>query len=355
MFKRIILIFLLQITTLYAQNNKIIPYCLNNKIGFVDEFFNVLKEPSFASLEQWNNNNFILYSLNKQNKVLFNKYGSKNVQDVILLDNGYYSSYQGYDTLIYNEAGNCIRTLHNLQHDHNSSYNYIIVFDGEKENIITVNNLYIFDDKNILELYNYDPKTETALCRYKSKGYCLVKKNAIKNKEKFLFGIRSFNEGAVFGKNIETGETGFYNMDCKLIIKAEILKDTNIDDWNYFPSISDDVLSFVHEDNSYIFLSKQQVYHSSNWIITDKNGNIISKSITADYIYPFSDNVAVYKLKINDNFKYGLINKKGEIITTTLYDEINSSVNGYCMAKKNNVDYLISSNDGTVYLCNSFK
>lgn len=354
MIKKMIFIVILQITSLYAQHNKIIPYCLNKKIGFIDENFKVLIEPCFDSLEQWKDNNFILYSSNK-NKILFNRFGSKNIQDVILLDNGYYSTIQGNDTVIYNEAGKCIRILSKLQHDHYSSLDYLIVFDGERDNIITPDNTYIFSDKNILEIFNYDSKTETALCRYKSNGYCLVSNDLIKNKDKFLFGIRSFNEGVVFGKNIKTGESGFYDMNCNLIIQADVLKNTDMDDWNYFPSFNNGVVSFVNENNSNFFLSKDQVYHSTNWIIVDKNGKLLIDGITADYIYPFSDNVAVYKLKTNDLYKYGLLNKNGENITSVLYDKITPSINGYCMATNNNIDYLISSIDGTIYLCNTFK
>ena len=52
--------------------------------------------------------------------------------------------------------------------------------------------------------------------------------------------------------------------------------------------------------------------------------------------------------------KYTLINKKGILITNEEYDEIHSSINGYCMAVKDGLDYLISSKDGSIYNCNSF-
>ncbi|MBO4640445.1 MAG: WG repeat-containing protein [Treponema sp.] len=337
--------------TIWAQNNRIIPFKINKKIGFVNSNLEIVMEPSFDSIEEWNDNTFVLYSEQRKTKVLFNEFGAKNIQNIILLGNGYYSICTGTDTVIYDENSNRIRFLNNLQHDHNSTYNYMIVFNGANENILTKDGTYLFDDKKILEIYSYDPLYNTALCRYKSKGFCLITTEGIVNKVSFQFAIRSFNEGLVFGKNLQNGVLGFYDMNCNLIIKANIKKDSDMDDWNWFPSATDGVIVLTKDDNDFILLSRSQTFYSDNWHIIDKKGTILAKGIKADYIYPFSDEVAVLKICQDAQWKYCLINKKGECITKEKYDEMSSSINGYCMAKKDGVDYLICSKNGNIYKC----
>ncbi len=57
----------------------------------------------------------------------------------------------------------------------------------------------------------------------------------------------------------------------------------------------------------------------------------------------------------NDPPKYFLLDSNGEIMTKDGWDYIDTSVNGYCRARKNDIDYLISSFDGHVYPCMAFR
>ena len=352
--KKFIIILLFQITILYAQSNHLIPFKKNGKIGFVDNKISVVIEPQYDAMDKYKDDTFVMFLKDKKCYVLVNKDVTKNISNYLLLGNDCYSIYQKPDTYIYNSKGKQIRALPKLQHDHKSTLEYMIVFNGSNEDIIMESGDFLFNDEKILEVFDYDKKTQTALVRYVSKGFCLITTNGIKNKDRFIFGIRSLEDSMVFGKNTKTGESGFYDMDCNLIIKAEIKSGSDMDNWNCYPSISCGVVSFASDGEKLILLSEGQTLHSDNWSIVDKSGEVLANKILADYIYPFSDDVAVVKLLSGEKWIYKLIDKKGEIITDINYDEIFSSVNGYCMAKKDGIDYLIRSKDGMVYKCNDF-
>ena len=353
--KKIVMVLIFQITILYAQNNHLIPFKKNEKIGFLDDKLNIIIEPQYDAIDEYMDDTFVMFLKQKKRYVLVNKNITRNISNYILLGNDCYSIYLDPDTHIYNSKGIQTSVLPNLQHDHKSTLEYMIVFNGSNENIITENKELLFNDERILEIFDYDKITQTALARYVSKGFCLVNKNGIKNKDTFIFGMRSFGDGLVFGKNKKTGETGFYDMDCKLIIKAETKSGSDMDNWNCYPSISCGVVSFASEGEKSILLSEGQTLHSDNWSVVNKSGEVLANGISADYIYPFSNDVAVVKLLSGEKWIYKLIDKKGRIITNTNYDELYSSVNGYCMAKKDGIDYLIRSKDGKVFECTNFK
>lgn len=353
--KKILFLLIIQMGVLYAQSKQLIPFSLSKKIGFINDEFIVQIEPVFDSLERYKENSFVLYNAQKKVYVLQSEKEQKNVHDIILLGNGFYSVYYEPDTYIYDITGNRIRILPKLQHDHKSTYEYMIVFNGSYENIIKQDNSFVFNDQRILEIYDFDSETETALCRYQDRGISLISKKGIINPNKFNFGMRSMSEGFVFGKNQKTGECGFYDMDCKLAVKAGIKNGSTMDDWNCYPGINCGVVALVNDGEKNILLSEWQTLHSDNWSIVDSSGRFIEYGITADKIYPFSDDVAVLMLQKGNKTIYRLINKNGKIITDRDFDQISSSVNGYCMAEKDGVDYLIKSKDGSVYRCSDFK
>lgn len=92
------------------------------------------------------------------------------------------------------------------------------------------------------------------------------------------------------------------DLDCKQVIKADVKEDSTIEDWNAYPSINCGVVAMISDGNKNIVLSKWQVNHSDNWIIVDKNGNVLAYGITGDYISTFSDNVAVLKLRVDNKW-----------------------------------------------------
>lgn len=353
--KKLLLLGFLEISILYAQSNSLIPFSIKNKIGFINNKLEIVVEPTYDSLNSNKENTFVLYNKQKNVYVLLSEKEQKNVHDVILLGDGYYSMYYDPDTFVYDNTGKRIRILSQLQHDHQSTYDNMIVFDGKSENIIKQDNTYVFNDTGIIEIFNYDPFFKIALCRYRDKGYSLVSESGVKNTDPFQFGMRSMSEGFVFGKNLKTGECGFYNMDCKLVIKAGTKNGSTMDDWNCYPGINCGVVALVNDGEKNVLLSEWQTLHSDNWCIVDSTGHFLEYGITADKIYPFSDDVAVLMIQNGKNTIYRLIGKNGKIITDRDFDQISSSVNGYCMAVKDGVDYLIKSKDGSVYRCSDFK
>lgn len=348
------------------SSEKIIPYTLNNKIGFLDEELTIIIPPQYeGEVANYTNTMLLLYC--KHYSVLIGSNGKQLHRGVdrmfILGDEKYAVSQRDGDEFIrvYSSEGKQIHFYDKIR-AYNSDNNGNIFIDdynydsGSRLNILNKNGELLYKKNTFKRIFGYNSELKIAFVQNNDFSDCLVDEfgNSI-NKSSFQFGMRSFNEGFIFGKNLETGEVGYYDMNCNLIIKAGIRDGTTIEDWSYYPSVKCGVVALVNDGSKNILLIEKQTLHSDNWSIVDVNGKFLAYGITADYISPFSDDVAVYILRNGDKWIYRLINKYGNFITNTDYDEIQSSINGYCMAKKNGIDYLISSSDGTAYKCSDFK
>ena len=350
-----------------VSNERLIPFRLNGKIGFIDENHKYLLAPEYEGTVSDYSKNMVLIDC-KGYAVLIGENGhllTRGVDSIFIIGNDEYAVSQ--------KGGNGVSRIfssdNKVKHTYDGitilktekSANVLIIDDfdevyGARRNILNQDGIALFKNNSFKRIFAFDSVSKVALIQDIDFNDCLVTTDGkIINQLIFQFGMRSLGDGLVFGKNTRTGESGFYNMDCKLVIKAAQKSGSDMDDWNCYPSVTCGVVPLVNDGKQNILLSEWQTQHSDNWCVVDKSGMVLANGITADYIYPFSDNVAVIKLRSSEKWIYRLIDKKGKIITTTDYDEINSSVNGYCMAKKDGIDYLIRSKDGKVFKCADFK
>ena len=339
---------------LLFSNEYLIPFVSDGKIGFVDEkliFYNdkmiKIKCKGYSVI------------IGKNGELL-----TRGVDSLFIVDNDKYAISQDggpYFSRVFSSEKQIIHVFDKIRINGTDHNGFLIIIDGtgnssSRYNIINLNGDLLYKNNTFKRIFDYNSEKKIAFVQDDDFNDCLVDSNGkIINTVPFQFGMRSMNEGYVFGKNLQTGECGFYNMDCKCVIKAYTKDGSNMDDWNCYPGISCGVVALVNDGEKNVFLSEWQTLHSDYWSIVDTNGKFIEFGITADKIYPFSDDVAVLMLQNGEKNIYRLINKNGKIITDRDFDQINSSVNGYCMAEKDGVDYLIKSKDGSVYRCSDFK
>lgn len=139
---------------------------------------------------------------------------------------------------------------------------------------------------------------------------------------------------------------GYFNKKGELEISVNIFNEQKL---NLLPVFNSDVIPCTIEDGK-IYLQENVVEKkSNNWAIINSKNQIIKSNISADYLYPFSDDGVAVGFNTDDGLNYFLIDKKGKMITNQKFDFIADLINGYSRAKKNNIDYLISVKDGKVY------
>lgn len=351
---------------------KIIPYEVNGKFGLLDSNLQVLLSPKYDSFISCSKNlsvfsyQYKYIVINSEGIELYN--GNPFNQPVLIGNNKYSITTEingnkeiDYVTHVCDENNQLLEELLNIEIRNSDENGNLYIVNPFNQNlsryyIIDADKKYLFPNMNFKRIFYYDSTYKIALVKDEYFSDKLVSvNNEFVNKTKFMFAMRSFNEGLVFGKNLETNVTGFYDIKCRLIIKIKIKDTSDMDDWNTFPCFSCGLISVVNQDNEYLLLSEYQSMDSKNWILMDVYGNIVKDGIEANKIYPFVDNVAVLRILKNNDYKYQLISNKGEILTNEYYDRMYDSVNGFCRAKKNGKDYLISVSTGKVYDCEEFK
>lgn len=364
--KKIMFLFQFLFITIYINaNEKLIPFSLNGKIGFLNENLTCVLEPQYSGSISSYVNLMVLVDC-KGYDVLIGKDGellTRGVDSIFIVDNDKYAVSQnggsGFSRVFSSLDKSVLHFYDKVSIDNtNKTGNLIIDMynNVSRLNVLDEKGELLFKNNTFKRIFDYDSNIQIVFVQDQDFNDCLFDINGKQvNKDSFRFGMRSFKEGFIFGKKLKTGETGFFNMDCNLVIKAGVRKGSDMDDWNSYPGISCGVTALVNDGEKNILLSEWQTIHSDNWSIVDCTGKILEYGITADKIFPFSDDVAVLMVQVGKKKVYRLIGKNGKIITDRDYDFINSSVNGYCMASKNGLDYLINSKDGTVYKCSDFK
>ena len=351
---------------LLFSNECIIPFSINGKIGFINEKMSLLTEAQYIGrVVSFNEEMVMVYC--KSYDVIIGKNGeqlTRGVDTLLIVDNDkYVISQEGgsYFSRLFSSEKKVLKVFDKIKiidTDHNG---HLMIVDGtdnssSRYNIINLNGDLLYKNNTFKRIFDYNSEKKVAFVQDNDFNDCLVDSaGETINKVPFQFGMRSMSEGFVFGKNLKTGECGFYDMECKLVVKAGVKNGSTMDDWNCYPGISCGVIALVNDGEKNVLLSEWQTLHSDNWSIVDSSGHFLEYGITADKIYSFSDDVAVLMLQEGKKTIYRLINKNGKIITDRDFDQINSSVNGYCMAEKDGVDYLIKSKDGSVYRCLDFK
>lgn len=363
--KKISIVFTTFLCILLFSNERLIPFSLNGKIGFVDEKLKILREPEYKG-EVISYNNQMIKIKCKGYSVIIGNNGellTRGVDSLFIVDKDKYVISQNdgsYFSRMFSSEKQALRVFDKIKINDTDHKGNLMIVDGRdnsssRYNIINLNGDLLYKNNKFKRIFDYNSEKKIAFVQDNDFNDCLVDSDGkIINTVPFQFGMRSMSEGYIFGKNLKTGECGFFDMDCKLVLKAGVKKGSTMDDWNCYPGINCGVVALVNDGEKNILLSEWQTFHSDNWSIVDSTGRFIESGVTADKIYPFSDDVAVLMIQNGENTICRLIGKNGKIITDRDFDQISSSVNGYCMAEQDGVDYLIKAKDGSVYRCSEF-
>ena len=355
-------LFLLMSCTYSKEKNILIPYEINGKVGFVNQELKKITDTEFNSYE---NTNFVIgkYCANalrivnnkKERCVLLydgtvvREPNGLHIGGANILGDEYYSfSYkESPKTEVFSVFGKKkIASFDGIRIFSTKNIDYIPAY---KYNYVSLDGKLIFPDSQFEKYamtFSFDSKYGVARVGGTHSGDMRIvnTKGDILNKE-HIIELMNFSCGMAAGRG-ESGK-GYYDHTGKLGIKVEEMSEIIPYEFHC------NVLPCIFEKGKIYAVNKRQ---SNNWAIIDKSGNPIKENIEALSILEFSDDgVAVLIKKEKEKHSYYLIDTQGNFITDSPYDKILSSINGYCIAQKDGVDYLISAKDGTSYKCLDFK
>ena len=347
---KIFIIFLLFSDLSLTASEKLIPFQLEDKYGFVDENLQIIFFPEYDGYiycyEGWayafkkeNNatNYFILNSSSRKIKVPNDKTG-------FIIGKDYY----GFTDLKKSE-------VYSLKCDSEILFDNYRLFSSSNEDFIEIENISSRPRCNYINLKGelfFSPDKDLSISWFnkdinrgvrRKNGFAYLidsKLNNISNKKwdfvnQFSCGLALTNEG-------------FIDYDGNLRIKITRTPEIEI-------NFQCDVIPVVIKKDGCYELYSQEECFGGNWAILNIEGKIIKEKIEADAISSFSkDGVAVIYKFINNKANYSLINTKGEFVTDSKYDKIQKSINGFAIAKNDDEDYLINLKTGDVYPCRDF-
>ena len=363
-----VLMCILLIPSFPNSNKKIIPFGINGRIGFLNEDLKMITKETVDSIGYIFDMACIVHDKNnekRRNRILFYNgdfldypYGG-NVfwigNDWIGINYYHFSNQEGtFEPIAYNMNAPSNIKLLQLNHKGDSclygdSLDFIVCRTDAGEQIQTSEGRLPWHNKTFHRIYG-SVQDDLFVAETLDYEYLLLNtKGEILKKTNFTY-LGSFYNGLAPGFKYPELIRGYYNTDLQLVFAVE-----------NFPEYPDnfvcDVLPvYIKDGKKYMFDAfDQKIAEDLDWALVDTKGNLRVRGIKAGKISNFSeDKVAVFVRNNNGEFEYQLIDTQGKIITQKLYDEIKDSINGYCMAKRDGIDYLISAEDGTEYKCEDF-
>lgn len=359
--KKKFLITLLKIISVatISANKMMIPFEQNGKIGFVNENMEVIFYPEYSKILNYSKQGFYVIEVNSNNHLLKHELifsdGSKLALDtrtsIKFIGDEYYVIFKDSKSIVYD-----IRS-----HKMIKSFDGYELMDSDVEDFIPIINItdetkarYFFIDlkgneylskNDYMRIISHDSKTHSFVFWDKEADNRIADFEGNLRFDKLIGEIGCIGDGLFLGGNAK--EQGYYNLKGKLVIPIKGLETKNL---NLCPVFCCSVIPCIIENDS-IFVQEAIFEKSaSNWAIINNKGKIMKKNISADYIFPYTeDNVAIMYKNLNRKKVYSMLDKKGNVITQKNYDIIKEPINGYSRACNNNIDYLISTKDGKEY------
>ena len=347
---KIFIVLLLFSNLSLSASEKLSPFLLEDKYGFIDENLQIIFFPeydgyiycsdgwAYAFKKEINTTYFfILNASSKKIKVPKDMSGFTIGKD-------YYGFTNYKRSVIYSLKGDSEIVFDNYRVFSSSNEKFIEIENTSSRprcNYINLKGELFFSPNKELSISWFNKEINRGVRRKDGFAYLIDSKlNNISDKRwdfvnQFSCGLALTNEG-------------FIDYDGNLKIKITRIPEIEI---NFQCEV---IPIVVKNDGSYELFSKEECF-GGNWAILNTEGKIIKDKIEADAISDFSkDGVAVLYKFINNKANHSLINTKGDIITDINYDEIQNSINGFSIAKKDGEDYLINVKTGHVYSCRDF-
>lgn len=302
------------------NNQRFYEFTLDNKLGLVDENFQVLKEPIYEDIENLGNM-LVLKTFN-------NRYDLYNVLTGNQVSNIYSYQVQNQFIIYQTETGNGVLDLLSLEEIIPPNYISISLLD---QNLFLVRNqdydygLMNNQGTEILEAkYSQFRTLQNGLyVASDTQGSRLLDETGsiISNT---YDSISSFNEGyAIVGRN------GLYG----LIVEdgTEVLRLT----YNQIRPVQ----------NGYIHTYTSDVPNQSAWGVLNLNMQIVIPNIYAS-IGPLQDGVFAVTKDYSDETSSGYINEQGAIVLSLNYKETTSLIDGYGVVTHEDNSKQVINNQG---------
>ena len=367
-----IIICLLFFSNYLYSKDILIPFEIDGKIGFVDQNLTIKFHPSYKKLLEYNKNIVLVRDFDLKYQVLVSN-GQKfvapelgyNSKAGLIGDNYYFfkvpikekelkSIFGCYE--IYDTNGNVVSSFSDREIFSSSDPDWIYCeyCDENGQNIedcMNINGVYKWKNNEILRIKAFYPEYNIGIVQKSDYTWTVVdEKGKFFINDNMVPELDFFSCGLSLGAIVNPWKKGYFNKDFQLIIEVERLPE-------FGRTFKCDVVPCVINNNKIYLYEPLSGEYSENWCIINTKGEIVKSGIEASNMSDFSDDgTAILRLyeKEKDLYRCWLVNSIGEKIHEAYFDEIKDSINGYSRAKKDGIDYLISSKNGTIYRCSDF-
>ena len=353
------------------KRNILVPFELNGKVGFVNQDLKKIADAKYtvfdiqkycAVIREGNDIDYEDYVLRFDGKLVRIPSDKKIGLHCVawLIGDEYYCiqyPYRGAERFHLDPETYVVSTVYSVFTEEKYKYKDIVVTksnsidylcvnyndNGPRYNYMARDGTMRFLNNTFKWLHGFDEERKVGVVQDENFNYRIIDENGnyiTPDTAYFTF----FSDGLVRGRM--DGKLGYYDTHAKLVIPIVETEDS------FAVSFKSGVLPCIINDDK---IYTERYARSNDWGIISKNGEVVAEGLTADRIREFSyDGVAVLELYETDVWHFYLINTKGVFLTEEPYDAIQDSVNGYCRAVKDGIDYLISSIDGSAYICKDF-
>ena len=354
------------------DNDVLIPFEIDGKIGFLDYYLTIKFYPYYRNLVEYRKNMVLVRDFDLDYLVLFangrkavapNLANSNSVPGLIGEDFYFFNVQSKEDDVktffgsyeIYDKYGNVISCFSDRELFSSQNPDWIHCrYKGNGkiiEDFMDINGVYKWKNAEIKRVRAFYPEYNIGIVEDRNYIWTVVNKDGdfIMDNENAP-QLDGFSCGLSLGAKLNPHRKGYFDKNLELVIEVERIPE-------YGREFKCNVVPCVIENNKIYLYEPLSGDYSKNWCILNTKGEIVKSGIEASNMSDFSDDgTAVLRLYEEERhlYKCWLINTKGEKITDIYFDEIKDSINGYSRAKKDGIDYLISSKDGSIYLCSDF-
>ena len=363
-----------------AEQDVLIPYELDGYIGFVNQDLEKITEAEYDVLAVFpvsrycavvRKNNAAYIVVSGGQKIRSNNYdrfGSDSALMPVLIGDEYFAvpelipegNCSRLKTTVFSIYGEEAAVLYDWKIQPGSkSLDYIAAcrYGSERLAYINAHGKEQLPQHDGLRLRGYDEALERGIVLTGSGRRAITDKDM--NIIETFYDLSEFSDGLIAGQKAveELGDNmfrgGYYDADGRLRIPVVFHK-RPIHSVYAAQQFNSGVLPCRIIDGDIHVMGMYPAF-GDDWAIIDTEGNPIASGITAKRISEFRGGAArIVTLNGAGEEEVRLMDTRGKILTAEAFDEIAECINGYCMAKKDGENYLISAADGTAYRCRDF-
>ena len=170
-------------------------------------------------------------------------------------------------------------------------------------------------------------------------------------REKYIFDkLDSFYSGLAFGIRSGDNACGFFDAYGELKIPVKVLPGTENDDYRNY-HFEESILPTLLLDGDLYGVFDGQEYASNNWCLINTDAKVVKSGIEASYISPFYKGISKVR---NGSGKYALMKNDATFISDFIFDEVRLFSHYFIKAKYNGEDVLVDRKDGRMFYCKDF-